>query len=78
MNDGIIVDISTSQLNPTKDILRIGGSGRYLIPSLIDSHLSMFDPTYLENPLLSEVIPKGLLDRYKSDDGHWFHKYILQ
>lgn len=45
---------------------------------VIDSQRSMFDPAYLKNPLLAKVLPKELLDWYQSDDGHWFHKRILQ
>jgi len=45
---------------------------------VIDSQRSMFDPAYLNNPLLSQVLPKDLLDWYKSDEGHWFHKAIRQ
>ena len=45
---------------------------------VIDSQRSMFDPAYLKNPLLAKVLPQKLLDWYQSDDGHWFHQYILR
>lgn len=45
---------------------------------VIDSQRSMFDPAYLKNPLLAQVLPQKLLDWYQSDEGHWFNKRILQ
>ncbi|WP_045860454.1 amidohydrolase family protein [Teredinibacter purpureus] len=45
---------------------------------VLDSQRSMFDPAYLNNPLLERVLPKPLLDWYQSEDGQWFHKRIRQ
>ena len=45
---------------------------------VIDSQRSMFDPEYLNNPLLQKVLPNPLLAWYQSDEGKWFHKQILQ
>lgn len=35
-----------------------------------------FDPDYLELPWIPKVIPRGLLDWFKSPDGQWFKKEL--
>lgn len=41
VKEGVIVEISPSKLNTMAEVVRIDGSGRYLIPGLIDSHVHL-------------------------------------
>jgi len=45
---------------------------------VLDSQRGLFDPNYLENPLLEKAYPKELLAWYKSEEGQWFKKRIRQ
>ena len=38
--------------------------------------VSLFDSNYLNDPLLEKVIPKNLIQFYKSNDGKWFENEI--
>ena len=41
VKNGVIVEISPTKLSAIGDVVRIDGSGRYLIPGLIDSHVHL-------------------------------------
>jgi len=45
---------------------------------VLDAQRGLFDPNYLENPLLEKAYPKELLTWYKSEEGQWFKKRIRQ
>lgn len=58
---------------------RIAEQGTAVMPTLqvLAGDRALFDPAFLDDPALAEVLPAELLAWYASDDGGWFADQLL-
>jgi imidazolonepropionase-like amidohydrolase len=72
---------STTQITPAirkiLDGVVAGNVGWQPTIQVLCAEQDLFNPSFLSDPRLAQVVPSSLIDWYRSSEGQWFHDVLL-